>query len=93
MDQRTVRHALEQQIDGVLRGTTRVGRFVSWWRASSSRVAGCLMRGGYRGGRDAFDRTHAALEDWRAGRIGDAELVWVLRLTLGELREPSGKRA
>jgi hypothetical protein len=87
VDHRTVRAAFERQIGLVLQGTVGVGGFLAWWEANDApRLLGRLTPQNDPAGRDAVDRTRAAVHDRRAGRIGDAELIWRLRLVLEELR-------
>jgi hypothetical protein len=72
--------ALRGQLDAALRGPATLAAFASWWEANARDALSTVTYLDDPRGSQAIDLCRVAMEELRAGRLGDADLVELLRL-------------
>src|SRR5688572_21000219 len=87
IDRGAVRDTLDFHLTTVLRGRSTIAWFAAWWaRAATTGLLDQLTADVDLRARNAIDLCRLALDDHRAGRIGDEDLLDLLLLAREALR-------
>jgi hypothetical protein len=87
IDHAAVRETLDFHLTTVLRGRATIAWFAAWWeRAATTGLLDHLTVEVGLPARNAVDLCQPALDDYRAGRIGDEDLLDLLLLAREALR-------